>query len=86
MKFSSSGREDVDVRCLGTGRPFVVEFINPCRTKFTRSEMKELQAAINSNTKLVALRDLQVVDRYIYVIILSLSFSLSLCLTCLRYI
>ncbi|XP_037781291.1 tRNA pseudouridine synthase Pus10-like [Penaeus monodon] len=63
VKFSSSGREDVDVRCLGTGRPFVVEFINPCRTKFTRSEMKDLQAAINSNTKLVALRDLQVVDR-----------------------
>ncbi|RXG68625.1 putative tRNA pseudouridine synthase Pus10 [Armadillidium vulgare] len=33
-KFSSSGREDVDVRCLGRGRPFVIEFTNPHRIHF----------------------------------------------------
>lgn len=25
LKFMSAGREDVDVRCLGAGRPFAVE-------------------------------------------------------------
>lgn len=29
-KFVTSGREDIDVRMLGTGRPFVVELRN-CR-------------------------------------------------------
>ncbi len=28
-KFHGAGREDVDVRMLGTGRPFVMEFISP---------------------------------------------------------
>ena len=32
-KFSSSGREDVDVRMLGTGRPFLFEIANPRKTK-----------------------------------------------------
>jgi len=27
--FSSGGREDIDVRMLGNGRPFVVELHNP---------------------------------------------------------
>jgi tRNA pseudouridine synthase 10 len=27
--FHAAGKEDVDVRCLGSGRPFVVEVINP---------------------------------------------------------
>jgi len=33
-KFSSGGREDIDVRMLGKGRPFVIEIQNPRRTKF----------------------------------------------------
>jgi tRNA pseudouridine synthase 10 len=41
--FSSSGREDIDVRCLGLGRPFVLEFIEPKRTEFTREELKTYQ-------------------------------------------
>ncbi len=31
-KFSSGGREDVDVRMLGNGRPFVIEFCDPKKT------------------------------------------------------
>jgi tRNA U54 and U55 pseudouridine synthase Pus10 len=27
--FSSGGREDMDVRMLGDGRPFVLEMVNP---------------------------------------------------------
>jgi len=31
-RFTPSGREDVDVRMLGTGRPFVVQLLNARRT------------------------------------------------------
>jgi len=30
-KFHSGGREDIDVRMLGDGRPFVLELISPRR-------------------------------------------------------
>ena len=33
-KFSSGGREDIDVRMLGSGRPFVIEIISPKRIFF----------------------------------------------------
>ncbi|KAK7068269.1 putative tRNA pseudouridine synthase Pus10 [Halocaridina rubra] len=62
-RFSSSGREDVDVRCLGNGRPFVVEFINPCCTKLSQEEVKELQKSVNVSSNLIQLRDLQIVDK-----------------------
>ncbi|KAK8747029.1 hypothetical protein OTU49_016951 [Cherax quadricarinatus] len=63
IKFSSSGREDVDVRCLGNGRPFVIEFINPCHTKFSREDISKLQNLINDSTRLIRLRDLQIIDK-----------------------
>ncbi|XP_045114054.1 tRNA pseudouridine synthase Pus10-like [Portunus trituberculatus] len=63
LKFSSSGREDVDVRCLGNGRPFVVEFINPQRTKLSRDKISSLQQTINNSTKLIRVRDLQIVEK-----------------------
>jgi tRNA U54 and U55 pseudouridine synthase Pus10 len=31
-KFVGSGREDLDVRMLGEGRPFFLEFLNRCPT------------------------------------------------------
>ena len=46
-RFSASGREDVDVRMLGSGRPFVVELINPRRVNFTREQMKAAQVVIS---------------------------------------
>ncbi|KAJ4918692.1 hypothetical protein JOQ06_022052 [Pogonophryne albipinna] len=46
FNFSSSGREDVDVRTLGTGRPFAMELLNPHRPNLSRAEMKLLQEVI----------------------------------------
>ena len=33
----AAGREDLDVRMLGTGRPFIFELINPTRVLSCRS-------------------------------------------------
>ena len=60
-KFSSSGREDVDVRMLGEGRPFVIEFCNPKRVRFTSQELAGLQGDINSSTDLVQVLRLSVI-------------------------
>ncbi|XP_064172380.1 putative tRNA pseudouridine synthase Pus10 isoform X2 [Anguilla rostrata] len=63
FNFCSSGREDVDVRTLGNGRPFAVELLNPHRAQFSRAEMHQLQEAINSSSELIRVRDLQIVTR-----------------------
>ncbi|XP_070788326.1 tRNA pseudouridine synthase Pus10 isoform X4 [Pituophis catenifer annectens] len=63
FNFSSSGREDVDVRTLGNGRPFAVELVNPRKVQLTAVEMKELQQRINSSSDKVQVRDLQLVNR-----------------------
>ena len=62
-KFSSSGREDVDVRMLGKGRPFLFELLNPRRVYFTKEEMLEIQNGINQNSQDVQVRDLQIVSK-----------------------
>lgn len=59
MRFSSSGREDIDVRMLAEGRPFVLEVVDPHRTKFTPAQYMEMQREINESTHLVRIRDLQ---------------------------
>jgi tRNA pseudouridine synthase 10 len=41
--FTASGREDIDVKCLGDGRPFILEFFEPKRTEFTKQELKHYQ-------------------------------------------
>lgn len=43
-KFHGSGREDMDVRMLGTGRPFVLELLNP---KNFGLDLAELEAEVN---------------------------------------
>ena len=64
-KFSSSGREDVDVRTLGRGRPFGVELLNPRVSEISREQVRNLEREINeAGSKLVFVRDLQVVARY----------------------
>ena len=40
MKFHSAGREDVDVRMLFEGRPFVVEFDNARKCDLSNEEFK----------------------------------------------
>ncbi|XP_049726334.1 tRNA pseudouridine synthase Pus10 isoform X3 [Elephas maximus indicus] len=63
FNFSSSGREDVDVRTLGNGRPFAIELVNPHRVHFTSQEIKELQQKINNSSDKIQVRDLQLVTR-----------------------
>lgn len=62
VRFSSSGREDCDVRCLGKGRPFYLEILDPKRTKYETEDFKALQNKINLSS-LIQVRDLQLVHR-----------------------
>ncbi|KAL2895551.1 putative tRNA pseudouridine synthase Pus10 [Bienertia sinuspersici] len=61
-KFHAAGREDIDVRMLGSGRPFLLEIQNP-RTLPSESSMKEMELKINSlEGKLLKVKNLKVVD------------------------
>jgi len=46
--FHASGREDVDARMLGTGRPFVVEISKPKKRSI---DLKKVEEVINANAK-----------------------------------
>lgn len=46
--FHGSGREDIDARMLGRGRPFVLEVVSPRRRKVN---LKELESAINEHAE-----------------------------------
>jgi len=63
VKFGSSGREDVDVRMLGDGRPFLLECVNSRRVKYSPEEMRTFQNSINKESKDVFVRDLQIVPK-----------------------
>jgi tRNA pseudouridine synthase 10 len=63
IKFSSSGREDVDVRMLGRGRPFLLEVTNPRKTKFLDEEFMSLCQKINSSDLRIGVRDVQTVSK-----------------------
>jgi len=64
MIFSASGREDVDVRMLGTGRPFVVELVNARVGRPKEDALAALADRINANAAgLVTVRALQIVHR-----------------------
>ena len=63
VRFSSSGREDCDVRMLGHGRPFLVELFNPRKTALSEFEVEALQVEINSNSDLVEVKQLQVMTK-----------------------
>uniref|UniRef100_A0A3P8Y9B4 tRNA pseudouridine synthase Pus10 n=1 Tax=Esox lucius TaxID=8010 RepID=A0A3P8Y9B4_ESOLU len=63
FNFSSSGREDVDVRTLGNGRPFALELLNPHRARFNKAEIRQLQETINQSSDKIRVRDLQIVSR-----------------------
>ncbi|GAB6021556.1 Putative tRNA pseudouridine synthase Pus10 [Chamberlinius hualienensis] len=61
--FSASGREDVDVRALGRGRPFILQVVNPKHTKINQQEVKQIAQLINTNCTDIAVLDLQVVSK-----------------------
>lgn len=62
VNFMSSGREDVDVRCLGAGRPFVLEIPNAFRSSLPSDLARRMEENIDISQK-VSVRDLQIVKR-----------------------
>ncbi|CAI5746590.1 unnamed protein product [Peronospora destructor] len=46
-KFHTAGREDVDVRMLGNGRPFILEILDAKKAYLDQSEYDQLQKAVN---------------------------------------
>ncbi|CAK9815056.1 tRNA pseudouridine synthase Pus10 [Anthophora plagiata] len=64
IKFLSSGREDVDVRNINSGRPFAVELINPQKTKITEKLLSDLVNEINRSSRQVQITsNLKVLSR-----------------------
>ncbi|KAJ3106343.1 putative tRNA pseudouridine synthase Pus10 [Phlyctochytrium planicorne] len=50
-KFSSAGREDVDVLMLGNGRPFYLEVCNPRKPDVTMAELVDIEQKINDQAQ-----------------------------------
>ena len=50
-----SGREDIDVRMLGHGRPFILEFINPKKSISCHSQLDQMRLMANKSAKVKAL-------------------------------
>lgn len=63
VRFSSSGREDIDVRMLGNGRPFLIEFVDPHCPQLSTVLCRRIENEINSETDLVAVNSLCVVSK-----------------------
>jgi tRNA pseudouridine synthase 10 len=60
-KLHAAGREDIDVRTLGNGRPFVLELKRP---KVRTVDLKDLQESINQRARgLIEVIDLRYTDR-----------------------
>ena len=49
IRFTASGREDIDVRMLGTGRPFLLELLNPKRTSQSKEKCKQIEEELRGN-------------------------------------
>lgn len=62
ITFMSSGREDVDVRCLGRGRPFVLEIMDSRKTILDVTSAIEMEQKVKKSEH-VAVRDLQMIRR-----------------------
>ncbi|CAD6259995.1 unnamed protein product [Miscanthus lutarioriparius] len=65
-KFHAAGREDIDVRMLGSGRPFLVEVLN-VRSIPSETEVQQIEERINnSEKKYVRVRNLKLVGNEIW--------------------
>lgn len=62
-RFLASGREDIDVLCLGEGRPFGVELIGAKVAIISESDLISLEEDINGSTKDIEVLRLQMVSR-----------------------
>ncbi|KAG5683376.1 hypothetical protein PVAND_012661 [Polypedilum vanderplanki] len=57
VTFMSSGREDVDVRCLGRGRPFALEITDATKTTLDSSTAADIERKV-CQSRVVSIRDL----------------------------
>ncbi|XP_047063960.1 tRNA pseudouridine synthase Pus10 [Lolium rigidum] len=65
-KFHAAGREDIDVRMLGSGRPFLIEVLN-VRSIPSANEVQQIADKINSSEKKhVRVRNLNLADSEIW--------------------
>ena len=55
-----SGREDLDVRMVGQGRPFILEFINPHKGVTCYKRISEMSSIANSQSNVVKALDMQI--------------------------
>lgn len=60
--FSASGREDVDVRCLDNGRPFILEIPDAKKAHIPHDIARKMEQNVNKCSK-ITIKDLQVVTR-----------------------
>lgn len=60
--FMSSGREDIDVRCLGRGRPFVLEIQDAKKLVLPARDAANIELKIDES-KLVSVQHLQITKR-----------------------
>ncbi|RGB25704.1 hypothetical protein C1646_801714 [Rhizophagus diaphanus] len=68
--FVAAGREDVNVRMLGNGRPFYFEIINPRKPFLSQQELDDAQKEINETQKdLIQINNLTMVTERDLVII-----------------
>jgi len=58
---TSAGREDVDVRTLGNGRPFIIELLKP-RKLLTQETAEVLAAKVNANQDL-KIKDVCIIEK-----------------------
>jgi tRNA pseudouridine synthase 10 len=63
-KFHSGGREDIDVRMLGNGRPFALELIDSKLTDLPAAKWAELEAGFNEQQEeALQVKDMRVVPQ-----------------------
>ena len=63
-KFASAGREDMDVKMLGKGRPFYMELTSPRTIVVSDNDMKKFQRQVNEVARgKVRFTHLQLVSR-----------------------
>ena len=59
----AAGREDIDVRMLGKGRPFIIEFVNPKKTLSCQEFIKDDFLQKVMNTDLLFCHDFKIVTK-----------------------
>jgi tRNA pseudouridine synthase 10 len=66
---SAGGREDRDVRMLGSGRPFIIDVVNPKLRNKPLDNIKAIEDEVNKNTHLIMIKNLTVCDKSYYAVL-----------------